>query len=83
MAEVDSFEAKTHLPQLLDRVAKGEEIVITKRGVPVAKLVPVSTETLAERRRHVIDAVRRWRERPGAPRASLEEIREWIREGRR
>ena len=34
-------EAKTHLSRLLDRVAKGEDIVIAKAGVPVARLVPV------------------------------------------
>jgi prevent-host-death family protein len=34
-------EAKTHLSRLLDRVAAGEEVVIAKAGVPVARLVPV------------------------------------------
>jgi len=42
MRRVGSFEAKTHLPRLLDEVAKGETIEITKRGVPVAVLGPVS-----------------------------------------
>ena len=36
------YEAKTHLSHLVDRAAKGEEIVIAKAGVPLAKLVPVS-----------------------------------------
>lgn len=40
MENVGSFEAKTHLPQLLDRVAKGEEFMITKHGKPVARLLP-------------------------------------------
>jgi prevent-host-death family protein len=40
VSEVGSFQAKTHLSELLDRVAKGEKVVITKRGVPVAMLVP-------------------------------------------
>jgi prevent-host-death family protein len=40
MATVGAFEAKTHLPALLKRVEKGEEITITNRGVPVALLVP-------------------------------------------
>lgn len=35
------YEAKTHLSHLVDRAAKGEEIVIAKAGVPLAKLVPV------------------------------------------
>jgi prevent-host-death family protein len=42
MESVGSFEAKTHLPQLLERVAKGEEFTITKHGRPVARLVPIS-----------------------------------------
>jgi len=40
MTSVGSFEAKTHLPQLLERVANGERILITNRGKPVAMLVP-------------------------------------------
>jgi prevent-host-death family protein len=40
METVGSFEAKTHLPQLLERVAKGEEFTITEHGKPVARLVP-------------------------------------------
>lgn len=40
MAEVGVHEAKTKLSQLLRRVAGGEEIVITRSGEPVAKLVP-------------------------------------------
>jgi prevent-host-death family protein len=39
---VGAFEAKTHLSALLDRVARGEEIVITKRGRPVARPVPAA-----------------------------------------
>jgi len=40
MESVGTFEAKTHLTRLLERVAKGERIVITNRGKPVAMLVP-------------------------------------------
>lgn len=40
MAEVGAFEAKNTLGALLDRVAQGEEIVITRHGKPVARLVP-------------------------------------------
>ena len=35
---VGSYEAKTHLSALLERVARGETITITKHGVPVATL---------------------------------------------
>jgi len=37
---VGSFEAKTHLPQLLERVSRGEKILITRHGKPAAMLVP-------------------------------------------
>ena len=37
---VGVHEAKTHLSRLLERVAAGEEIVITRRGREVARLVP-------------------------------------------
>ena len=39
MITVGAFEAKTHLSTLLDRVAAGEEVVITRHGKPVARLV--------------------------------------------
>lgn len=42
MTEIGAYEAKTHLASLLDRVARGERITITKHGVPVAELVPPS-----------------------------------------
>ncbi|HEU0155869.1 MAG TPA: type II toxin-antitoxin system prevent-host-death family antitoxin [Stellaceae bacterium] len=41
MISVGAFEAKTHLSALLDRVAAGEEVLITKHGKPVARLAPV------------------------------------------
>ena len=40
MESIGSFEAKTHLSELLDRVAKGEAFQITKRGKVVALLIP-------------------------------------------
>jgi prevent-host-death family protein len=40
MREIGAFEAKTHLSALLDAVEAGEEIVITRRGRPVARLAP-------------------------------------------
>ncbi|HEY8873837.1 MAG TPA: type II toxin-antitoxin system prevent-host-death family antitoxin [Stellaceae bacterium] len=39
MITVGAFEAKTHLSALLERVAGGEEVVITKHGKPIARLV--------------------------------------------
>jgi prevent-host-death family protein len=42
MQEIGAFEAKNTLGTLLDRVERGEEIVITRHGKPVARLVPSS-----------------------------------------
>jgi prevent-host-death family protein len=42
MNSIGLFDAKTHLSALLERVAQGEEITITKHGVPVALLVPAA-----------------------------------------
>ena len=40
MIEVGTFEAKTHLSALLEKVSQGQEVLITKRGEPSARLVP-------------------------------------------
>jgi prevent-host-death family protein len=45
MKYVGSDEAKTHLPSLLRRVEKGETITITRRGKPIARIVPAEAET--------------------------------------
>ncbi len=42
MITVGAFEAKTHLSSLLERVAQGEEIIITRHGKPLARLIPVN-----------------------------------------
>lgn len=41
MNSIGAFEAKTHLSNLLKRVAEGETIQITKHGIPVAMLAPL------------------------------------------
>ena len=50
MSTVGTFEAKTHLSELLDRVANGDEITITRNGKPIARLVPVEANTASDRR---------------------------------
>jgi prevent-host-death family protein len=40
MREIQASEAKTHLPQLLDDVQRGETLIITRHGRPIARLVP-------------------------------------------
>lgn len=42
MNEIGAFEAENKLSELLDRAEAGEEVVITRHGKPVAKLVPVA-----------------------------------------
>lgn len=58
---VGAFEAKTHLSALLDRVERGEEVTITRRGLPVAKLVPVRAAPEATAVEEAIDDLRRLR----------------------
>ncbi|PYO18608.1 MAG: hypothetical protein DMD88_17355 [Candidatus Rokuibacteriota bacterium] len=53
MQPVNVHAAKTHLYRLLQRVALGETIMITKRGRPIARLMPVAqARGLADLRRH-------------------------------
>ncbi|MBN9061659.1 MAG: hypothetical protein BGP06_02190 [Rhizobiales bacterium 65-9] len=42
MTTVSLYEAKTHLSSLVERAAAGEEILITKHGAPMARLVPAA-----------------------------------------
>jgi prevent-host-death family protein len=44
MNKVNTHEAKTSLSRMLRRVAAGEEITISNRGVPVARLIPIPAE---------------------------------------
>ena len=48
MATVTAFEAKTRFGELLERVSKGEEVVITRHDKPVARLVPEGAQRLDE-----------------------------------
>lgn len=79
METVGAYEAKTHLPKLLERVIKGERITITKHGVPVAVLQSPLPLRKAEPRK-VIAELRKFREKHTLKELS---IREMIEEGRR
>jgi prevent-host-death family protein len=48
--QVNVHEAKTHLSRLLSRVAAGEQIVISKAGRPIARLVPIKGPRTGKRR---------------------------------
>lgn len=85
MREVGAFEAKTHLSSLLDAVARGEEVVITKRGRPVARLVPPAAPEAARRQEAVarILALRGRLAAEGSPGLSAADILAARDEGRR
>ena len=80
MATVGSYEAKTHLPSLLDRVEKGERITITRHGAAVAVLVPASGRARKESRQ-VIAEIRQFGQGRKLP--SGVTVRDLIAEGRR
>jgi prevent-host-death family protein len=80
METIGSFEAKTHLAQLLDRVAKGEEFTITKHGKPVARLVPTLSARPKPDVRAAVEAMKVFRK--GRTLGDLS-IREMIEDGRR
>ena len=58
MIEVGAFEAKNTLGALLDRVEQGEEIVITRHGKPVARLVPNEGHRNREQAQAAADRIR-------------------------
>jgi len=80
LTTVGTFEAKTHLSELLDRVENGDEITITRNGKPVARLVPVDAVSASDRRelaRRIDKARRGVKLGPGLT------LRKLIDEGRR
>jgi prevent-host-death family protein len=78
MSTVGAYEAKTHFAELLDRTERGETVVITRHGKPIAKLTPVEDS----RREEVSKAVDRLKSfRHGGPRVSHRELMSWIHEG--
>jgi prevent-host-death family protein len=79
MRTVGAFDAKTHLNELLQRASKGETIRITRRGVPVAKLVPPD-DGGKEDARKLVEAIRQLRKGTNLGKVT---IRELIDDGRR
>jgi prevent-host-death family protein len=85
MKTITAFEAKTRFGELLDRVARGEEVVITRHDKPVARIVPEGTRNLEEIRRAVADlhALRtEMAQRKGFKPLTDKEIKDSINEGR-
>lgn len=87
MTTVTALDAKTRFGELLDRVAAGEEVVITRHDKPVARILP---ENLNSGRRvaGAVDALLRLREQiagrsRGGMRLTQKEVRSAIEEGRK
>jgi prevent-host-death family protein len=87
MTEIGSFEAKNRFSELLVRAEAGEELIITRRGRPVAKLVPirqpeiptVTAAELTERQRRSLEAANRIRARAKAAKLGRFDWEEWKR----
>ena len=79
MRTIGAYEAKTHLPKLLEDVKKGERIIITKHGLPVALLGPADlSKTIPTDQ--IINEIKNLRKKNKLHGLS---IREMINDGRR
>jgi len=73
MAEIGAYQAKTHLPRVLERVQQGERFVITKYGRPIAELVPFGGHNV-ERIREALDTIRTVRRALSRRKIRLEDV---------
>jgi prevent-host-death family protein len=80
MDTVGAFEAKTHLAALLDRVARGERITITRHGIPAAVLVPVAETAAKLSHKEIVEGMRALRKRVKPGRMG---VRDMVNDGRR
>ena len=78
MKQVGVYDAKTHLPRILDEVERGESITITRHGRPVARLIPVRG-----RRRNVGETIESIEEFRRSHTLGELTVRDLIEEGRR
>jgi prevent-host-death family protein len=87
MKSVTALEAKTRFGQLLERVALGEEVIITKHDKPVARLVPEGRRNLESVRAAVAELFelrgKISEHNQGKPQLTAAEVKSWIGEGRR
>lgn len=77
MRQIGSYEAKTHLAELLNAAEQGETIIVTRRGRPVAKIEPYRPATLS------IDTIAQEFERLRQSLNREGSLRDLIEEGRR
>lgn len=78
MREIQSSEVKARLPQFLDEVERGETIVITRHGRPVAHLVPAPADE-KDRVRRALDRIAARRQLTG--KVTTDELLAWRHEG--
>ncbi len=87
MESVTALEAKTRFGQLLERVAQGEEVIITRHEKPVARLMPEGRRNLQSVRAAVAGLFELRGQisgrHKGAAKATAAEVKSWIGEGRR
>ncbi len=85
LTTIGAYDAKARLSSLLDRVEHGEEIVITRHGNPIARLVPEPRGHDAARGLKALEELSRMRERlaTGGVRVTQKDIRAMRDEGRR
>ena len=83
MKEVGDLEAKNKLGTLLDRVEHGEEVLITRHGKAVAKLVPAKPRIDPEKARAAGQRIREQAKRLGLGHFDCEEWKAYRDEGRR
>jgi prevent-host-death family protein len=81
MTTMSFYEARTHFSELLDQVAKGKKILITRRGKPAALLSPPPAEAAKDVRQVVKDMLE-YRDRQKRTLGGIS-VRELIEEGRR
>ena len=86
MATVTAFEAKTRFGELLERVGRGEEIVITRHEKPVARIIPEGRRSL-DQVRLAVATLNRLRDgikarTKGRAKLTDDEVRSAIEEGR-
>ncbi|MEP7247820.1 MAG: type II toxin-antitoxin system prevent-host-death family antitoxin [Gammaproteobacteria bacterium] len=81
MTTVGIFDAKNRLSELVERAARGEEIVITRRGEQVARLMPPRAPDALGQAQALASRIRR--SRAGQPLGDGVSIRDMIEEGRR
>src|SRR5262245_47603479 len=85
MATVTAFEAKTRFGELLERVSKGEEVVITRHEKAAARLIPEGAPSLEDVRRSVegLRALQERIRRKSKAKLTARDVRAAIEYGRR